>query len=67
MLKEQLIYILIKYLLYNMSSHRFIFTKLTQILITYIKFSIILGLIINIPFILGHIFYFFNSALYKHE
>lgn len=66
-LKEQLIYILIKYLLYNMSSHRFIFTKLTQILITYIKFSFILAFFINIPFILVHSFYFLNSALYKHE
>lgn len=66
-LKEQLIYLLIKYLLYNMSSHRFIFTKLTQILITYIKFSVILAFFINIPFILLHCFYFINSALYKHE
>lgn len=50
-----------------MSSHRFIFTKLTQILITYIKFSVILAFFINIPFILIHCFYFINSALYKHE
>lgn len=66
-LKEQLIYLLIKYLLYNMSSHRFIFTQLTQILITYIKFSVILSFFINIPFIILHCFYFINPALYKHE
>lgn len=50
-----------------MSSHRFIFTQLTQILITYIKFSVILSFFINIPFIILHCFYFINSALYKHE
>lgn len=66
-LKEQLLYLLIKYLLYNMSSHRFIFTKLTQILITYIKFSLIFAFFYNLPFLLMHCFYFLNSALYKHE
>lgn len=66
-LKEQLIYLLIKYLLYNMSSHRFIFTKLTQILFTYIKFSFILAFFYNLPFLIIHCFYFLNSALYKHE
>ena len=50
-----------------MSSHRFIFTQLTQILITYIKFSVILSFFINIPFIILHCFYFINSALYRHE
>ena len=50
-----------------MASHRFIFTKLTQILITYIKFSIFLSLFINIPFIILHLLYFFITALYKHE
>ena len=50
-----------------MSSHRFIFTKLTQILFTYLKFSVIIAFLINIPFILLHIFYFLNTALYKHE
>ena len=65
--KEQLIYLLTHYLLYNMASHRFIFTKLTQILLTYIKFSIILSFFINVPFILLHALYFFITALYKHE
>ena len=65
--KEQFIYLLKNYLLYNMASHRFIFTKLTQILITYIKFSIILSFFINIPFIIVHFLYFFITALYKHE
>ena len=65
--KEQFIYLLTNYLLYNMASHRFIFTKLTQILITYIKFSIFLSLFINIPFIILHLLYFFITALYKHE
>ena len=65
--KEQLIYLLTHYLLYNMASHRFIFTKLTQILLTYIKFSIILSFFINVPFILLHALYFFIAALYKHE
>ena len=50
-----------------MSSHRFIFTKLTQILFTYLKFSIIIAFLINIPFIILHLFYFLNTALYKHE
>lgn len=50
-----------------MSSHRFIFTKLTQILFTYIKFSFILAFFYNLPFLIIHCFYFLNSALYKHE
>ena len=62
--KDQITYVLTNYLLYNMSSHRFIFTNLTQILITYLKISFLLSILINIPFILLHILYFFISALY---
>lgn len=49
---NQLIYIFTSYLLNNMNSHRFIFTGLTEVFFTYIKFAFIIGLFFSIPFIL---------------
>ena len=50
-----------------MKSHRFIFTTLTEIFFTYIKFSIILGLIISLPFIIFQLWLFLIPGLYKFE
>lgn len=49
--KEQLIFFFTKHLLYNMLSHRFIFTELTKILLTYLKIVLVFSIFINIPFI----------------
>jgi sec-independent protein translocase protein TatC len=65
--KEELIYILTNYILYFMSSQRFIFSKLTQILYIYLKFALTLSLFLNLPFFFFHIIYFFFSGLYFHE
>jgi len=65
--KEQFIYILSKYLLYNMSSHRFIFTELTTILTIYLQFIFFCSIYIQIPFIIIHFCYFFLSSFYYSE
>jgi Sec-independent protein secretion pathway component TatC len=52
---NQIIFILIKYLLYNMESHRFIFTKFTEVFYTYIRISLISSILICFPFILFNI------------
>ena len=65
--KNELIFLLTKYLLYNMVSHRFIFTELTQLLSLYIKFSLVFTLFINLPFMFLHILYFMLPSLYRHQ
>ena len=64
---NQLIYFLASYLLHNMNSQRFIFTKLTELFTTYLKFSLITGSIISIPFIIFSFWLFFIPGLYKYE
>ena len=64
---DPIIYVLTKYLLINMNSHRFIFNQLINILYIYIKLSIFLGIFINIPFCLLNIYFFFYNSLYKYE
>ena len=64
---DQIIYILTNNLLSNMKSHRFIFTTLTEIFFTYIKFSIITGVLISWPFIIFQIWLFLLPGLYKFE
>jgi sec-independent protein translocase protein TatC len=64
---DQIIYLFTNYLLVNMNSHRFIFTNLTNILITYIKFSLVVSIAISIPIILLHFWLFIVPGLYKHE
>jgi len=65
--KEQLIFFFTKHLLYNMLSHRFIFTELTKILLTYLKIVLVFSIFINIPFIWLHLFYIFINSLFLHE
>lgn len=64
---NQIIYLLTYYLLYNMNSHRFIFTKLTEVFYTYIQFASISSLLICFPFILFNLWLFFIPGLYKYE
>lgn len=64
---NQLMYVLTYYLLYNMNSQRFIFTKLTELFFTYIKFSLISGLFFSLPCILFSFWLFFIPGLYKYE
>lgn len=64
---DQIMYVLTHYLLYNMSSHRFIFTKLTEVFYTYIQFSLISSLLICFPFILINLWLFIVPGLYRHE
>ena len=65
--KDQITYILTNYLLYNMNSHRFIFTDLSQVFFIYIKIVLFVSIIINVPFIILHFLYFFWSSLYLNE
>jgi|688.fasta_scaffold06839_21 sec-independent protein translocase protein TatC len=65
--KEQLVFLLTKTLLYNMNSHRFIFTTLIEIFFSYIYFCIYFSIIINIPFNIVFIGHFFFNSLYIHE
>ena len=64
---DQIIYLFTNYLLVNMNSHRFIFTNLTHILITYIKFSLVISILVSMPIILIHFWFFLIPGLYKHE
>lgn len=64
---NQIIYVLTTYLLNNMHSHRFIFTKVTEVFYTYIQISIITSLLICFPFILFNIWLFIVPGLYKYE
>ena len=50
-----------------MNSHRFIFTKLTEIFFMYIKFSLITGIIFSIPIFIIQLWLFFLPGLYKYE
>ena len=50
-----------------MASHRFIFTELTTILLTYFKLSFFLSILIQVPFILIHFCYFFLASFYYFE
>lgn len=64
---NQLIYVFSSTLLHYMNSHRFIFTQLTEVFFTYFKFSIIIGILISIPFILINFWLFLLPGLYKYE
>lgn len=64
---NQIIFVITKYLLCNMESQRFIFTKITEVFYTYIQFSLITSLFITIPFILLNFWFFLIPGLYQYE
>ena len=64
---NQIIYIIVNYLLYNMNSHRLIFTKITEVFYTYLKISLTFSLLICFPFIILQIWLFIIPGLYKTE
>ena len=65
--KNQIIFIITKYLLNNMNSHRFIFTDLTLVLFIHLKLILFISILINIPFLIIHFIYFMINSLYIHE
>ena len=64
---NSILYVLSKYLLFNMSSARFFFSDLTQILYIYIELSVFISILACIPFHLLSIFIYSIPALLKHE
>lgn len=65
--KDVTVFLLTKYLLYNMTSHRFIFTEVTSMFFVYIKYCFLVSFFFNMPFILFHLLFFFFNSLYLHE
>ena len=64
---DQIIYLLTRHLLSNMSSNRLIFTTLTEVFNVYIKISFISSLLICLPFLLIHLWFYIIPGLYKIE
>lgn len=64
---DPLLYLFIKPFLIELYTNRFIFTNLMEIFFTYLKFSLIIGLICTLPIFILQCWLFFIPGLYKWE
>lgn len=64
---DALIYIFIKPFLIQMYAHRFIFTSLLEIFLTYLKFSFLISIVLSFPVLIIQFWFFLIPGLYKYE